>query len=158
MIRKINVAFLKQKHPKLYRDIINCKKLKQKVQKHISQSYWGNIDSILSGNDKTQNKFWKFIKSCKLDRTGTSPLKDNGLTVSDAKGKAAILSRQYNSLFSKKDISVIHPPVEALCDPMYDIKIDRHGIINLLLKLKDHKACGPDLLPTIILKAAAEPI
>ena len=41
---------------------------------------------------------------------------------------------------------------------MDDIKINRHGIINLLLKLKDHKACGPDLLPTIILKAAAEPI
>ena len=43
MIRKINVAFLKQKHSKLYRDILNYKKLKQQVQKHIRQSYWGNI-------------------------------------------------------------------------------------------------------------------
>ena len=41
---------------------------------------------------------------------------------------------------------------------MDEIGIDRLGIVKLLTQLKDHKACGPDLLPTKILKEAAEPV
>ena len=41
---------------------------------------------------------------------------------------------------------------------MDEIAIDRLGIVKLLTQLKDHKACGPDLLPTKFLKEAAEPV
>ena len=41
---------------------------------------------------------------------------------------------------------------------MEEMGIDRLGIVKLLTQLKDHKACGPDLLPTKILKEAAEPV
>ena len=41
---------------------------------------------------------------------------------------------------------------------MDEIAIDRLGIVKLLTQLKDHNVCGPDLLPTQILKEAAEPV
>ena len=138
------------------------KHLKRNVQTQIRKSYWENVESILSGDEastyQTQNKFWKFIKASKRDRTGTSPLRDNGLLISEAKDKADILNRQYISVFSREDTSVIPPPVEAPHPPMDEIGIDRLGIVKLLTQLKDHKACGPDLLPTKILKEAAEPV
>ena len=59
---------------------------------------------------ETQKKFWKHIKSVKKDRTGTAPLKENGLLHSDAKSKAGILNRQYQSVFSQEDIDDIPEP------------------------------------------------
>ncbi len=41
---------------------------------------------------------------------------------------------------------------------MDEMAIDRLGIVKLLTQLKDHKACGPDLLPTKIPNEAAEPV
>ena len=162
MIRKRNAAYHKQKHSKEHADILVYKHLKRNVQTQIRKSYWENVESILSGDEastyQTQNKFWKFIKASKRDRTGTSPLRDNGLLISEAKDKADILNRQYISVFSREDTSVIPPPVEAPHPPMDEIGIDRLGIVKLLTQLKDHKACGPDLLPTKILKEAAEPV
>ena len=132
------------------------------MQTQIRKSYWENIESILSGDEdstyKTQNKFWKFIKASKRDRTGTSPLRENELLISGAKDKADILNIQYTSVFSREDTSVIPPPVEAPHPPMDEIAIDRLGIVKLLTQLKYHNACGPDLLPTKILKEAAEPV
>ncbi len=162
MIRKRNGTYHRQKHSKEHADILAYKHLKRNVQSQIRKSYWENIESILSGDEdstyKTQNKFWKSIKASKRDRTGTSPLRKNGLLISGAKDKADILNRQYTSVFSREDTSVIPPPVEAPHPPMDEIAIDRLGIVKLLTQLKDHKACGPDLLPTTILKEAAEPV
>ena len=43
--------------------------------------------------------------------------------------------------------SDIPPPYEAPHSTMDEIVIDRHGIVTLSTQLKEHKACGPDLLP-----------
>ena len=44
-------------------------------------------------------KFWGYIKSIKKDASGVSPLKKDGVFVSDSKGKANILNQQYASVF-----------------------------------------------------------
>ena len=78
---------------------------KKQVQSNIRQAYWSHIEHNIIDPDEenfgeTQKKFWKHIKAQKKDRTGTAPLKENGLLVSEAKGKAGILNRQYQSVFS----------------------------------------------------------
>ena len=154
MIRKINATYHRQKHSKEHADILAYKHLKRNVQSQIRKSYWENIESILSGDQdstyKTQNKFWKSIKASKRDRTGTSPLRKNGLLISGAKDKADILNRKYTSVFSREDTSVILPPVETPHPPMDEIAIDRLGIRS--------QGLLPRLLPTQILKEAAEPV
>ena len=44
---------------------------------------------------KCRKKNWKHVRWVKNDRTGTAPLKENGLLVSDSKSKASILNHQY---------------------------------------------------------------
>ena len=58
------------------------------------------------------------MKSMKKDRTGTSPLKENGLLVSDSKSNAEILSRQYKSVFSQETEDNIPEPVLASLIPV----------------------------------------
>ena len=82
--------------------------LKQKhfTQNLIRKSYWRHIESSISPTNKEEEpknsihkSFWTHIKAHKRDRSGTAPLKENGTLISDAKGKANILNRQYQSVF-----------------------------------------------------------
>ena len=66
-------------------------------------------------------KFWEYIKSLKKDASGVSPLKKDGVLVSDSKGKADNLNQQYASVFTEEDIDSIpdlgispHPTMPAL--------------------------------------------
>jgi hypothetical protein len=108
--------------------------------------------------DRSQKRFWRHIKATKKDRVGTAPLKENGLLISDAKGKAAILNRQYQSVFTREDSSNIPSPLEQPSPAMPDIVISRNGILKQLQNLKENKASGPDHIPPRILKAAANPV
>ena len=49
-------------------------------------------------------KLWGYIKSLKKDASGVSPLKKDGVFVSDSKGKADILNQPYASVFTEVDI------------------------------------------------------
>ena len=90
-----------------------------KTQSSIRKSYWHHIENNILGDKneenfgETQKKFWKHVKSVKRDRTGTAPLKENGLLVSDSKSKARILNHQYQSVFSKEDSADIPEPNEC---------------------------------------------
>ena len=78
--------------------------------------------------------------------------------MSDAKSKAGILNRQYQSVFSHEDLNDIPDPDEEEFPEMQDITIAEEGILKLLSNLQENKASGPDLIPPRILKAAAKPI
>ena len=60
--------------------------------------------------------------------------------------------------FSREDTSDIPIPPELLSLPMPEIIISRNGILKQLQNLKENKASGPDLIPSCILKAAANAI
>jgi hypothetical protein len=108
---------------------------RSKVQSLIRKSYWKHLEesiTVVDGEpaDRSNKKFWRHIKGTKKDRVGTAPLKDNGLLVSDPKGKADILNRQYESVFTREDCSNIPDPVEPPSPSMPEIEISRHGILN----------------------------
>ena len=129
----------------------------------IRRSYWKHMEESITGvDDDSQNnsnkKFWCHIKGTKKDKVGTAPLKGNGILVSDSKGKAEILNRQYQSVFTREDSTNIPHPIEPPSPKMNDIVISRHGILKLLQDFKENKASDPDLIPPRVLKAAANPI
>ena len=94
----------------------------------------------------------------KKDRTGTAPLKENGLLHSDAKSKADILNRQYQSVFSQEDIDDIPEPDVPEYPAMPEIHVSDEGVFKLMSNLNVNKASGPDHIPSRILKIAAKPL
>ena len=104
-------------------------------------------------------RFWSYIKGRKRDNVGIPTLKVKDQEYNDSKSKANILSEQFQSVFTNEipgDIrekkSVPWPSV------VENITFDTEGINKLLNNLDPKKACGPDLLPTRILKEAATEI
>ena len=134
------------------------------VQKTLRKAHQRYIEDSITGGDNPnctgdiQKNFWRHIKAAKKDRTGTAPLKENGLLVSDAKGKADILNRQYQSVFSKEDPHNIPHPDSPPQQTMPDISVQEAGVHKMLLGLKTNKASGPDSIPPRVLKLAAEPL
>jgi hypothetical protein len=105
-----------------------------------------------------RTRFWSYIKSVRKDTSGISPLKDQGLFVSDPKGKAEILNRQYSSVFTKEDYTNIPDLGDSPYPDMPPFTITSPGVEKLLAGLNPHKACGPDGLPPKILKELATPL
>ena len=56
-------------------------------------------------SSKVGKGFWSYIKKLKKDSCGITPLKEDGQMVSDNKGKADILNRQYQSVFTIEDLT-----------------------------------------------------
>ncbi len=129
----------------------------------IRTSYWTHIETNILGDEETpthdmQKKFWRHVKAVKKDRVGVAPLKDNNELTSDAKTKATLINKQYQSVFSKEDPTNIPDPIEPPSPEMPEISVSRDGVLKLLLNLKENKASGPDLIPPRILKIAAQPL
>ena len=163
-IKKRNRLYSKAKSSNNTSDWNRFKNQKRLTQSAIRKAYWSHIENnILDETDEenfgeTQKKFWRHVKSMKKDRTGTSPLKENGLLVSDSKSKAEILSHQYKSVFSQETEDNIPEPDEPEFPTMIKITVTEEGVLKLLLNLKVNKASGPDHIPAKILKAAAKPL
>ena len=163
-IRKRDRLYERAKTSNENRDWEKFKNQKKKVQSDIRKSYWCHVeDNILEEKAEedfknTQKKFWKHIKSVKKDRTGTAPLKENGLLYSDPKSKADILNRQYQSVFSHEDLNNIPEPDEPEFPAMSEITATEDGVFKLLTELKENKASGPDQLSPRILRIAAKPL
>ena len=144
------------------------KKLKQNVQKQVRRSYWKYIQDIILPED-TENRadnnkrFWTFIKHCKRDSVGISPLKDSkGELHTDPVGKATLLNEQFKSVFSKQTPlgpeHTDHAHRQSSYPQMPEINVCTTGVENLLKKLKPHKAAGPDQLKPLVLKEIASAI
>ena len=162
-IRKCNNLFRKAQNSNNSADRDAYAKQRSLVQSMIRQSYWDHMEHKIVGDDgeptaSIQKNFWSYIKATKKDRVGTAPLKDNGILFSDAKNKAEILNKQYQSVFSKEDPTSIPTPSEASFPSMPEIVISQEGVLKLLKDLKENKASGPDNIPSRVLKVAAEPV
>ena len=162
-IRKRNTLFQRARKTNTAKDRDAYTTQRSIVQSMIRRSYWEHMEKRIVGDDgkptaEINKNFWSYIKATKKDRVGTSPLKDNGVLVSDSKSKAEILNKQYQSVFSKEDPTIIPTPIEPPSPTMSEIVISREGVLKLLLDLKTSKATGPDNIPPRVLKEAAEPI
>ena len=107
---------------------------------------------------KNSKPLWRYIKSKRQDGNGVSPLKQNGQLHSDSRRKAEILNNQFCSVFTSEDTTNIPkltgPPNTEM--PKFEITVQ--GVTKLLEGLNGGKASGPDELPNLILKNAANEI
>ena len=87
-----------------------------------------------------------------------SPLKENSQLHSDSRRKAEILNNQFCSVFASEDTTnipkLLGPPNTEM--PKFEITVQ--GVTKLLEGLSGGKASGPDELPNLILKNAANKI
>lgn len=139
----------------------DLRELKRKIQSETSQAYWRYVESVitpLEGDDEFtgMKRFWTFIKQMKTDNIGVAPLKEKDVTATSAKGKADILNRQFESVFSQNtDQDTREKDRENIYPNMEDINITQEGVKSLLQKLNPHKAAGPDQLAPRVLKELA---
>ena len=103
-------------------------------------------------------KFWSFIKSIKKDAFGTLSLRETGILKTDAKEKADICNRQFQSAFTRKGDT--DPPSKGASpfSSMGHITVDLKGVAKLLDGLKDNKAPGSDVLNARVLKECSNEI
>ena len=114
-----------------------------------------------SGENWTgMKKFWQFIKSMRKDYMGVPALKDKGMTVIDARAKADLLNKQFESVFTKEEdlVATMLFPHGSTYQKMTDINITQHGIQKMLENLNPHKATGPDDICPLFLKTLASSI
>ena len=114
------------------------------------------IKDVCSESNK---KFWTFIKGLKKDSFGIPSLKnESGILVMENKQKAALLNRQFESVFTDEDLDHMPQINKPNFPPMPEIEINVAGVEKLLSKLKIHKATGPDGVPSRILRECASEI
>ncbi len=73
--------------------------------KAIRNTHWEYLNNILAEGlaEGNTRPFWRYIKSRKQDSFGIAPLKEDGVVHSEAREKAEILNRQFESVFTQED-------------------------------------------------------
>ena len=148
------------------------KRLKRLIQRSLRQQYWQYVKGLITDDTITTDdhptpskKFWTFIKSKQNDSFAVSPLKDQGVLVTDNKKRADILNRQFHSAFSAKE-SFTEEEFRDRCDMTYDgtipimedVKVSVVGVEKMLQQINPSKATGPDNISPRVLKEAASEI
>ena len=135
------------------------KRLQQECRNAIKSAHEQYLQGLFEEDSgKPSKKFWRTIKSRRKDNIGVPPLRDrNGILVTTSKGKAQILSDQYQKVFTNEDLQNV-PTVTENHPNMNPIIISERGVTSLLKKLNTKKAIGPDLVSTRVLKEHAESI
>jgi hypothetical protein len=140
----------KARHWEEYRSIQKAVKIEIKI---AHDRYLLNLfDDTQEGCMK---RFWSYIKSQRRDKTGVSPLEDDGILATTGKAKAEALSRQYQRVFTKEDVSSIPDKGPSPYPSMHNIIVQEAGVEKLLNSLNPRKASGPDKLPTKLIKEHA---
>ena len=133
---------------------------KRQTQRAIRSARWSFLKNKLSESleQKNSKPLWRYIKSKRQDGNGVSPLKENGQLHSDSRRKAEILNNQFCSFFTSEDTKDIPKLPGPPNTEMPKFKITVQGVTKLLEGLNGGKASGPDELPNLILKNAANEI
>ena len=110
MHKKKDKLFKKQQASKRSKDIGSYKSMKARGQTGERQAYLNYLDKILYfGDPDTEDqsgkmqRFWSFVKSLRTDNRGIAPHKVQGKVHADPVGKSDILTRQYESVYTKED-------------------------------------------------------
>ena len=160
------------------KNIEKYREAQNQVQRQFRREYWNYVNNLFSptsehksateiNQDKqaTDNKksLWSYIKQCKQDSIGVAPLRDtvSGKLFSNARDKAELLNRQFQSVFSKSIPSrlgqlcqkaVRRLPGRRHYPAMPDFNITENGVLKLLHDLNPKKAPGPDNLAPRLLR------
>ena len=130
-------------------------KLTKDLKKQLREAHNDYVTGIFSdGTTRGINKkAWTYIKSKRRDNIEIPPLKNkHGALCDEAQEKADILSKQYQSVFSRDNAKDKTPNPTYNIPSMPDINIDDNGILKLLRDINTQKSVGPDLIPNRVLK------
>ena len=126
-----NRLYKKAKHTKKLADWTKFKTVQQQVKDELAQAHEDYVTSLLNINDtddskqrvSVTNKFWSYVKSKRRDLSRVSPLLLNDLEVTDSKGKAEILNKQYDSVFTDEDLTNMPTLEQSSIPSLPDIDI-----------------------------------
>ena len=155
------------------------KKVKYEVDCMTKSAYNTYLHSLVGIIDETSDtvisrpntkKLFSFLKNCRQDSQGSSPLKKDEQLCIDNVQKASLLNCQFQFVFTPKSPLTlkqlcqqkvqesghhnpenIRPEARNKYTSMTDIKISSNGIMKLLQGLKPDKALGPDRIKTLFL-------
>ncbi|MEW8546063.1 MAG: hypothetical protein AB2693_21280, partial [Candidatus Thiodiazotropha sp.] len=165
------------------------KKVKYEVDSMIKTSYNNYLDSLVGiiddspctdGPRPNTKKLYSYLKNCRQESQGSSPLKQDEQLRTDNVQKANLLNEQFQSVFTPKSPLMLKQlcsqkvqdlqesghyssesiPTEArnTYHKMQDIDISVNGIIKLLQGLKPDKAPGPDCIKPLLLQKLSSEI
>jgi len=139
----------------------NYRKCQKECKKLIRKEEWSHVNNIINqGLEKNNTKpFWNYVKSKKEDNVGIAPLREHGRLITDCKGRAEILLKQFQSVFTKDDVNQQQPNLTNRVNvDLPDLVIREEGILKLLKNINIHKASGPDEIPNRVLQTCASEI
>ena len=164
LFQKRNAAYRRWVKTNSHQDELEFHELKSEAQREWRQAKDKYTENIFDPQEDTYEptkrqplkKFWGFINSLKKDASGTAPLKQDGVLISDAKGKANILNEQYASVFTEEDVSSLPDLGPSPFPKMPHPTVSQAGVEKLLHNLKPNKAAGPDKLSPRFLREVSE--
>ena len=135
-----------------------CYEIKEAIVKRLDQRE-KNAVSKIKANPKF---FYSYAKSFSQTKSSINMLfnKDGDVTT-NKKEMADLLQNQFSSVYSNpespdiKDPDFIPPPINKAFQE-YDLSISDEDILSAIKEIKLDAACGPDGIPTILLKSCAE--
>ena len=77
---------------------INYKDYKKETQKQYRRSHDAYVQNLIT-EDRSNKKFWAYIKSQRKEKTGIADILDRNTWVTDPKQKANLFNAQFSKVF-----------------------------------------------------------
>ena len=111
-------------------------------------------------NSSNPKPFWSWLKKIRKNDSGIPQLYHGNEVHTTDTGKAEVLNRYFQSVFTREDTSNLQEIKAKLpgepCPQSFDVcALSEQEVYEELWKLDVKKACGPDGLPGRLLKEAA---
>ena len=158
MCRRKARSFRKARQTKKSRDWERYLILKRATQKTCREACNNYLIKTLTSDPNGKKRLGALIKSKQHDYLGVAPLKESSIIYCDLIPKANILNRQFISVFTDDTKTSIPDLGPSQYPSMEDITVSCKGVVKLLKNLKPHKAAGPDDIPLMLLREAADEI
>ena len=157
LIRKRNHLANIAKKTGSFADRERYKQLRNLTSKAISTSYTNYLNEMIGDVKLDTRRFFKYIKSQRVDSTGLTTLTTANGAVSDNLGMATHLNNYFSSVFTKENAQAL-PNLTSSFPEMESFTVSENGVLKLLLSIDPKKSGGPDSVPSRILKESATQI
>ena len=132
--------------------------MKRATQKTCREAYNNYLIKTSTSDPNGNKRLGALIKSKQHDHLGVAPLKEGNIIYCDPIQKANILNRQFISVFTDDTKTSLPDLGPSQYPSMEDISVSCEGVVKPLKNRKPHKAAGPDEIPLMLLKEAADEI
>ena len=158
MCRRKATAFRKVRQTNKSRDWERYLSLRRAAQKTCREAYNNYLIKTLSSDTNGNKRLGALIKSKQHDHLGVASLKEGNIIYCDPIQKANTLNRQFIHVFTDVTKTSLPDLGPNQYPSMVDITVSCEGVVKLLKNLKPHKAAGPDDIPLMLHKEAADEI